>query len=79
MKKTLVLAVLVSALCFPALAQNSQGGNTNTQGGNTNSQGGSYRGTPGPIAGEGVPILALGAVGFGVAYWLVRRNRHKHT
>ena len=40
-------------------------------------QGGTY-GAPGPIAGEGVPILVLGAAGFG-AYWLVRRHRRKHT
>jgi hypothetical protein len=33
-------------------------------------------GAPGPIAGAGLPMLAIGAIGYG-AYWLVKRFRRK--
>jgi hypothetical protein len=65
--KSILTAVVASAILIsPAFAQN-QGGNN--QGGNNNNQG--YRGAPAPIAGAGLPVLA---VGFGV-YWLIRRRR----
>jgi hypothetical protein len=73
MKKMFVLAALASALCLsPALAQ--MGGNMGGNGGN----GGHTRGAPGPLVGAGLPFLVVGAAGFGV-YWLVRRNRRKHS
>ena len=77
MRKFVVSTALASALCFPALAQTQAG---NSQGGiNSNNQGSSnqgYHAASGPIAGGGLPLLAVGAAGFGV-YWLVRRNRRK--
>lgn len=36
--------------------------------------GGGYSGAPGPIVGAGLPLLAIGGVGYGV-YWLVKRRR----
>jgi hypothetical protein len=63
MKKALLSAVLVAALCVPAL-----GGN---QGGNGQGGGNGYHNVPGPIVGAGLPIIAAG---YGV-YWLIRRRR----
>jgi hypothetical protein len=34
------------------------------------------RGAPGPIIGAGLPLLAVGGIGYGV-YWLVKRRRRK--
>jgi hypothetical protein len=36
--------------------------------------GGAYSGAPGPIVGAGLPLLAIGGVGYCV-YWLVKRRR----
>jgi hypothetical protein len=36
--------------------------------------GDTFRGAPGPIVGAGLPLLAIGGIGYGV-YWLVKRRR----
>ena len=66
---TIAAAVLL-ATSLSALAGNGQGQNNNNQGQNN----GGHYGAPGPIAGAGLPILAVGAVGYGI-YWFVRRRR----